>query len=133
MQSIKALHAPPEKSLPVLGSYIGGYNLFLKTLEAMTFGLPVVTSNVASLPEVTGDAVLLVDPQNAIALAETICRILSDTQLRQTLKEKGKARSQQFSWETTAKKQLVLIKVCSQANSFLVSFYPKLLILSINL
>jgi glycosyltransferase involved in cell wall biosynthesis len=71
----------------------------LPPLEAMACGTPVVTSNVSSLPEVVGDAALLVDPRDAHALAEALGRVLSDEGLRGDLVDRGRLRAQRFSWE----------------------------------
>ena len=72
----------------------------------MTLGVPVVTSNTSSIPEVTGDAAILIDPNDPIQLAEAILKVISDSQLRQDLIKKGKARAKLFSWERTAKETL---------------------------
>jgi glycosyltransferase involved in cell wall biosynthesis len=71
----------------------------LPPLEAMACGTPVVTSNVSSLPEVVGDAALLVDPYDASAIAGAVERILGDPALRADLVERGRIRARQFSWE----------------------------------
>jgi len=78
----------------------------LPVLEAMTLGAPVVTSNTSSLPEVAGDAALLVDPKDSTNLAEAILRVISDSQLRHELIQKGKERAKLYSWEKTAKATL---------------------------
>ena len=78
----------------------------LPVLEAMTLGAPVVTSNTSSLPEVAGDAALLVDPNDSFELAEAILQVISDSQLRQMLIQKGKERAKLYSWENTAKATL---------------------------
>ncbi|MEW5861570.1 MAG: glycosyltransferase family 1 protein [Cyanobacteriota bacterium] len=78
----------------------------LPVLEAMTLGAPVVTSNTSSLPEIAGDAALLVDPNDSISLAESILQVISDSQLRQTLIQKGKERAKLYSWEKTAQATL---------------------------
>jgi glycosyltransferase involved in cell wall biosynthesis len=70
----------------------------LPPLEAMACGTPVVTSNVSSLPEVAGGAALLVDPHDSDAIAEAICKAVSDEDLRKTLIDKGTARARDFSW-----------------------------------
>ncbi|ACK68491.1 glycosyl transferase group 1 [Gloeothece citriformis PCC 7424] len=75
----------------------------LPVLEAMTLGTPVVTSNTSSIPEVTGDAALLVDPNDPHQLAEAIFQIISDHNFRQTLIRKGQERAKLFSWEKTAR------------------------------
>lgn len=74
----------------------------ITVLEAMACGTPVITSNVTSLPEVTGDAAIVLDPLDAEAMAQAVCRIQQDDDLRQSLIEKGLARAKLFTWEKTA-------------------------------
>jgi glycosyltransferase involved in cell wall biosynthesis len=76
----------------------------LPPLEAMASGTPVVTSNRSSLPEVVGDAAVLVDPYSAASIAEGIQRVLSDADLRRTLSERGLARAREFSWESSIRR-----------------------------
>ena len=76
----------------------------LPPLEAMASGTPVVTSNVSSLPEVAGDAAVLVDPYDSTSIAGGIERVLGDDALRRNLREKGLARAKQFSWETSVRR-----------------------------
>jgi glycosyltransferase involved in cell wall biosynthesis len=71
----------------------------LPPLEAMASGTPVVTSNVSSLPEVAGDAAVLVDPYDTTAIKEGIKRVLIDPTLREELRRKGLQRAREFSWE----------------------------------
>lgn len=78
----------------------------LPLLEAMACGVPVVTSNISSLPEVAGDAAVLVDPRDEQGLAAAIARLLRDEALRGRLREAGLARARQFSWEATARRTL---------------------------
>lgn len=78
----------------------------LPVLEAMTLGAPVITSNTSSIPEVAGDATLLIDPDDTTQLAEAIFRVISDSQLRQKLITKGKERAKLFTWENTARETL---------------------------
>jgi glycosyltransferase involved in cell wall biosynthesis len=73
-------------------------------LEAMACGTPVVTSNSSSLPEVVGDAGLMVAPMDVDALADAIMRLLSDEALHADLRERGLRRAQQFAWHTTAER-----------------------------
>jgi glycosyltransferase involved in cell wall biosynthesis len=75
----------------------------LPPLEAMGHGTPVITSNVSSLPEVVGDAALLVDPLSVDAIAGAMRRILGDAELRADLSRRGEERSRAFSWEATAR------------------------------
>jgi len=74
----------------------------LPPLEAMACGTPVVTSNVTALPEVVGDAAVLVDPYDVDSIAEGIRRVVEDSALRETLRRKGIERARQFSWDRTA-------------------------------
>jgi glycosyltransferase involved in cell wall biosynthesis len=71
----------------------------LPPLEAMASGAPVVTSNISSLPEVVGDAALLIDPLDANAIADAMRRILTDDTLRTSLIARGYERARTFSWE----------------------------------
>lgn len=71
-------------------------------LEAMGCGTPVICSNTSSLPELAGDAALLVDPLNIDALTAAMYRIVSDEALRLELIERGKAQAAAFTWQKTA-------------------------------
>jgi glycosyltransferase involved in cell wall biosynthesis len=75
-------------------------------IEAMACGAPVITSNTSSLPEVVGDAALLIDPHNTHELAQAILRLLENEQLREELRQKGYARAQLFTWPKSASKML---------------------------
>jgi len=75
----------------------------LPVLEAMACGTSVITSNLASMPEVAGDAALLVDPYRVESIADAMAQVAADSQLRATLRQRGLARAQQFSWEKTGK------------------------------
>jgi glycosyltransferase involved in cell wall biosynthesis len=101
--------AVPEAQLPSLYRsaealvFVSLYEGFgLPVLEAMACCTPVVTSNTTAMPEVAGDAALLVDPTSVDQIADAMKRIVSDTSLRRQLCEKGLARSAQFSWASTA-------------------------------
>ena len=76
----------------------------LPPLEAMASGTPVVTSNVSSLPEVAGDAAILVDPYDPAAIADGIYTVLTDDCVRGALRQKGLARARQFSWEASVRR-----------------------------
>ena len=78
----------------------------LPVLEAMTLGCPVVTSNTSSLPEVAGDAALLVDPKDTEALATALGQVICDRTLHRALVEKGYQQAAKFSWTRTAKTTL---------------------------
>ncbi|MCB0195190.1 MAG: glycosyltransferase family 4 protein [Anaerolineae bacterium] len=73
----------------------------LPPLEAMSCGVPVVSSNSSSLPEVVGDAGLLVDPTDTAALSQAMRRVLDDADLRAELKQRSLRQAAQFSWEKT--------------------------------
>ncbi len=79
-------------------------------LEAMSAGLPVVTSNRAAMCEVAGDAALLVDPTDVPALAAALRRVLDDTALRDTLTRRGRARASEFCWERAAAETLAVYR-----------------------
>jgi glycosyltransferase involved in cell wall biosynthesis len=101
----------PEETLAVMYRLAGVFvfpSLYegfgLPPLEAMASGTPVVTSNVSSLPEVAGDAAVLVDPYSPQAIADGIYRVLTDESLRRSLRQKGLARAAQFSWEQSVRR-----------------------------
>jgi glycosyltransferase involved in cell wall biosynthesis len=74
----------------------------IPVLEAMTHGVPVITSNGSALPEVAGDAALLVDPLNTEDIGSALERLASDEGLREDLSRRGRARASQFSWDVAA-------------------------------
>jgi glycosyltransferase involved in cell wall biosynthesis len=78
----------------------------LPPLEAMACGTPVVTSNVSSLPEVVGDAAVLVNPENVFDIARGIKEVLLDETLRAELIRRGRAQAARFSWERAARQVL---------------------------
>ncbi|MBN3872566.1 glycosyltransferase family 1 protein [Nostoc sp. JL33] len=75
----------------------------LPVLEAMACGTPVITSNLSSLPEVAGDAAILINPYNTEEITEAMQVIATDLGLRSRLSSQGITHSQQFSWEKTGK------------------------------
>lgn len=83
----------------VLPSLWEGYGLPL--LEAMACGTPAIASNRSSLPEVAGDAAILIDPYNVGEIADAMRAIILQTNLRARLRELGLARASQFSWAKT--------------------------------
>ena len=82
----------------------------MPVLEAMACGAPVITSNVTSLPEVVGDAAVLVNPEDPEELAEAILRVLENQTLREGLRAKGFERVRQFTWERAARRTLALYR-----------------------
>jgi glycosyltransferase involved in cell wall biosynthesis len=99
----------PETDLP---AYYSGAEVFalpslyegfgFPVLEAMACGCPVITSNTSSLPEVVGEAGIMVDPHNTDSLAQAIWRVLTDSELRDNMIRKGLEQSKRFSWEKVA-------------------------------
>ena len=82
----------------------------MPVLEAMACGAPTITSTTSALPEVAGDAALLVDPNDPVALGEAMVRLLEDTALRESLRKKGFARVKQFTWQSAARRTLALYR-----------------------
>lgn len=103
----------PDEELPALYS---GADLFalpsfyegfgLPALEAMACGTPVVVSNVSSLPEVVGNAGILVRPTEVDALAGAICQVIGDSVLAQRLSKDGRGQASRFTWEGAARSLL---------------------------
>lgn len=81
-------------------------------LEAFSSGCPVIASNVTSIPEVGGDAVLYIDPLSVEQMQTTMLQVLQDDVLRATLVQKGYARAKQFTWEETARKTFAIYQAC---------------------
>jgi glycosyltransferase involved in cell wall biosynthesis len=78
----------------------------LPPLEAMACGTPVISSNAASLPEIVGDAALLVEPEAAIGWAETIRVAMKNEGRRAEMRARGLAQAKKFSWERAARETL---------------------------
>lgn len=82
----------------------------LPVLEAMGCGCPVICSNASSLPEVAGDAAVLVDPQDSGQLSSELARVLSSPALQEQLRTRGLARARTFSWDRTAADTLAVYR-----------------------
>ena len=80
----------------------------LPVLEAMASGTPVITSNCSSLPEVGGDAAILIDPYDVDAIAEAMQQVLLNPTLAASLRVKGLAHAKKFSWERTAQETIAV-------------------------
>jgi alpha-1,3-rhamnosyl/mannosyltransferase len=78
--------------------------------QAMAAGTPVITSNVSSLPEITGDAALLIDPRSVTELRDGLSRLLLSPALRAELAAKGRERARAFGWEACAARSLLFFR-----------------------
>jgi glycosyltransferase involved in cell wall biosynthesis len=82
----------------------------LPPLEAMACGAPVLVSNVCSLPEVVGDAGLLVDPKDIGAIAENMRILVHSEETQKTLRAQGLLRAKRFTWLETARKTMEVLQ-----------------------
>ncbi len=98
----------------VLPSFYEGFGL--PPLEAMACGTPVVVSQVSSLPEVVGDAGMLVAPEDVEGLTVAMWRVLTDDDLHREMRAKGVKRAATFSWERAARETLAVYEKVSQGN-----------------
>ncbi len=110
---VRFLGRVPEEDLAALYSaatalvYPSLYEGFgLPPLEAMQCGCPVITSKVSSLPEVVGDAAILVEPESIADIADAMVRVLTDQSLRLEMEAKGLKRAARFSWRRCAEQTL---------------------------
>lgn len=101
VSDVEVKHIYANASLFIYASLCEGFGL--PVLEAMQSGIPVITSNVSSMPEVAGDACELVDPLNIEQLKDAIVRILSSKELQKLMADNGLERAKLFSWEKAAK------------------------------
>jgi glycosyltransferase involved in cell wall biosynthesis len=76
----------------------------MPALEAMAHGVPVIASNSSAIPEVAGDAALLVDPRDTDAIASGLIRLANDQTLRDDLIPRGLARAREFTWQAAVEK-----------------------------
>jgi glycosyltransferase involved in cell wall biosynthesis len=103
----------PDEDLPALFAACDAFvfpSLYegfgLPPLEAMACGAPVVASNTSSLPEILGDAALLINPRDVGAIADAVERVITNTALRDELRVKGFAQAAKYSWERAARETL---------------------------
>jgi glycosyltransferase involved in cell wall biosynthesis len=112
-EDVRFLGFVPDEDLPMLYSGSSSFvfpSLYegfgLPLLEAMACGVPVIASNTSSVPEVVGDAALLVPPTQAEAFADAIMRVRSDGNLRRMMIAKGLTQAACFRWDKTARQHL---------------------------
>jgi glycosyltransferase involved in cell wall biosynthesis len=114
---VRFLHGVPNADLPGLyaaagllttPSFYEGFGL--PALEAMSFGTPVVVSDRASLPEVVGDAGLLVNPDDPEDIARALTRVLTDETLRFRMRERGLEQAARFTWDRAARETLAVYR-----------------------
>jgi glycosyltransferase involved in cell wall biosynthesis len=88
----------------------------LPPLEAMAHGTPVLTSNTSSIPEVVGNAAVLVNPENVFEMMRALQRVLLDSDLREKMRQRGYEQVKKFSWDTSAAEVLAgYEEVCGQS------------------
>jgi len=113
----------PEADLPALytgarcfvyPSYFEGFGL--PPLEAMQCGTPVIVGDRTSLPEVVGDAAVMVDPFNVTAIANAIETVVRDSELQATLSVKGLERARLFDWRETARQTLAVYEKAARVS-----------------
>ena len=89
----------------------------LPVLEAMSRGVPTLASNVSSLPQVAGDAALLVDPTDVAEIAEGLARLLTEPAFAEDLRQRGLQRAATFTWAATARATLDVYRHLTGASS----------------
>jgi glycosyltransferase involved in cell wall biosynthesis len=104
-----------EAKVFVFPSLYEGFGL--PPLEAMAHGTPVVTSNVSSLPEVVGNAAVLVNPENVFEIMRALHRVLVDQSLRDRMKERGYQQAARFSWEASVRRILDVYQAIGRGGS----------------
>ncbi len=98
--------------LLVLPSLYEGFGL--TALEAMACGVPVIASNTSSVPEVVGDAGILVDPTDTVALGDAMYKVLTSDVLRREFSARGLERARRFSWRRTAMDVLAVLEEAAE-------------------
>ncbi|NLF02276.1 MAG: glycosyltransferase family 4 protein, partial [Anaerolineales bacterium] len=116
-EHVRFLHGVGDAALPalyngagvlVIPSFYEGFGL--TALEAMACGTPVIAAQRASLPEVVGEAGLLVDPDDPQAMADAMARVLNDRVLHSAMRASGLAQAARFTWEQTARTTLAVYR-----------------------
>jgi len=116
-ERIHLLGRVEEQDMPVIYSlsdfviYLSLFEGFgLPVLEAMSCGVPVMASNISSIPEVTGDHALLVDPNSIESIAAGFLQMATEKSLKETLSAQGSQQTKQFSWERTGEEMISWIE-----------------------
>jgi glycosyltransferase involved in cell wall biosynthesis len=91
-----------QASMVVLPSFDEGFGI--PALEAMAMGVPVIATNRGALPEVLGDAGLLVDPEQPATITDAMQRVLTDPELRRRMSDRGAARAARYTWKASAER-----------------------------
>ena len=116
-EDIKILDFVPDEDLPyiynlanlfVFPSQYEGFGL--PVLEAMACGVPVITSNKSSLPEIIGEVGIMIEPEDIQSLADNINKVLDDEDLREEMIKKGLKQAKKFSWDKCARETLEVYK-----------------------
>ena len=114
----------PDEDLPAIyskasmflfPSYYEGFGFPI--LEAMACGTPVITSNRGSIPEVVGDAAILIEPDHHEMIADAIIRLAGDSALQEEYKQKGYRQVEKYSWEESARKHLEIYRAVQEAST----------------
>jgi glycosyltransferase involved in cell wall biosynthesis len=112
-EGVRCLGYVPEPDMPGItaGAVALAYPSFYEgfgfpVAQAMAAGVPVMTSDLSSLPEIAGDAALLIDPQSTEEMRNALDRLLTSPELRARLGGAGRRRAQQFRWDLSARKSL---------------------------
>ena len=101
-----------EAKVFVFPSLYEGFGL--PPLEAMAHGTPVITSNISSLPEVVGNAAVLVNPENVFEIMRALHRVLTDRTLRDRMKERGYQQAMRYSWDISVRRILDVYRSVAQ-------------------
>ena len=101
-----------EASMLILPSFDEGFGI--PALEAMAMGVPVIAANRGALPEVVGDAGLLVDPEDPASIAAAMHRVLTDAALRRRMADAGAARAARYTWKRSAERLYEMYRALSR-------------------
>ena len=92
----------------VLPSFYEGFGI--PVLEAQAIGTPVITSNISSMPEISGEGAILIDPNNIEQICSMLYKIIDDQELKERLIKKGEENARKFTWQKCAQKTLKILE-----------------------